>query len=123
MEGPHDFNKHSWFLPATRGNIFNPPEIRNSWGGRALEAWFIGPAWDHYRCLKFQLLTTGGIRFSSQYKLYPQQIYVPIETPKDKSTSISRELIESVKKIQYQEKKPSSTSCTSTRNINKKSKI
>ena len=83
MEGTHDFNRHPWDPPETRSNIFNTLEIRSSWGGRELEAWYIGPAWDHYKCLKLQVPNTGGIRVSVQYKIYPQHRHVPIETPKD----------------------------------------
>ena len=52
LEGTHDLNIHPWYLPSTRATIFNTQEIRSSWGDRALEAWYIGPAWDHCRCLK-----------------------------------------------------------------------
>ena len=45
----HDFNIYPWSPPATRATIFNPPGFRTSWGARALEAWYVGPAWDHYR--------------------------------------------------------------------------
>ena len=77
----------------TRANIFNPQEILISWGARASEACYIGPAWDHYRCLKFQVLTIVGIRVSGQYKPKPKGIYVPIETPRDEAKMISRKLI------------------------------
>ena len=83
LEGKHDFNRQPWSPPSTRENIFNPPEIWSSWGARALEAWYIGPARDHCRCLKLQVPTTGGICVSGQYKLYPQHSHIPIETPRD----------------------------------------
>ena len=62
------------------------------------------PAWDHYRCLKFQVPTTGGICVSSQYQLYPQHSGVPIETPRDTSTRVAKDLIKEVKGLQAQEK-------------------
>ena len=67
-------------------------------------ACYIGPAWDHYRCLKFQVTTTCGIHVSGQYKLYPQHSHVTIETPKDKATRITKDIIEAVKGLQDQEK-------------------
>ena len=53
LEGQHDFNRIPFGPPGTRAMIFNPPEVRTSWGPRALDAWYIGPAWDHYRCMQF----------------------------------------------------------------------
>ena len=50
LEGAHDFNRVPWAPPGTRATIFNPPEVRGSFGPRALDAWYIGPAWQHYRC-------------------------------------------------------------------------
>ena len=102
LEGTHVFNRHPLSPPITRETIFNPLEIRSSWGARSLEAWYIGPAWDHYRCLKLQVPTTGGIRFSVKYNMYPQYSHVPIETPRYAYTNIARDLIDSVKGLQDQ---------------------
>ena len=102
LEGTHDFNRHPWAPPVKRAIVFNSPEIISSWEDRALEAWYLDPAWNHYRCLKLQVPTTGGIRVSGQYKLYPQHSHVPIEKPKDEATRISRHLIEAVKGLQDQ---------------------
>ena len=100
LEGTHDFNRHPWAPPATRATIFNPPETRTSWGSRALDAWYIGPAWDHYRCLQFQIPSTGGIRTSGQYQLYPQHCELPIETPMDAATRVAKDLLEAVRRVQ-----------------------
>ena len=87
-----------------KGNYIQSREIKSSWGARALEAWYIGTTWDHYMCLKLQVLTTGGIRFSGQYKIYPQHSHVPIEKPNDEATRKSRDLIEEVKGLKDQYK-------------------
>ena len=105
LEGAHDFNKHPWAPPATRATIFNPPETRTSWGARAIDAWYIGPAWDHYRCLEFQIPSTGGIRTSGQYQLYPQHCEIPLETPMDGATRVAKDLIEAIRKLQGLEKR------------------
>ena len=99
LEGAHDFNRHPWAPPATRATIFNPPETRTSWGSRAIDAWYVGPAWDHYRCLEFQVPSTGGIRTSGQYQLYPQHCELPVETPMDAATRVAKDLLEAVRKL------------------------
>jgi hypothetical protein len=103
LEGTHDFNRHPFAPPATRATIFNPPESRTSWGARATDAWYIGPAWDHYRCLTFHVPSTGRERISGQYTLYPQHCNVPTESPMDEAKRIAAELVEAVKKLQDQE--------------------
>ena len=72
-------------------------------GDRALEEWYIGPAWGHYRCLKLQAPTTYGICVSNQYKLYPQHSRVPIEKQRDAATRVAKYLIDKVKILQDQE--------------------
>ena len=69
LEGQHDFNKVPFGSPGTRATIFNPPAMRGSFGPRAIDGWYIGPAWDHYRSMNFQIPSTGGYRTSAQYHL------------------------------------------------------
>ncbi len=102
LEGTHDFNRHPFAPPATRATIFNPPKTRASWGARATDAWYIGPAWRHYQCLTFHVPSTGCERISVQYQLYPQHSVVPTESPMEKAQRIAEELVEAVKKLQDQ---------------------
>ena len=53
IEGPHDFNFIPFDPPGTRTTILNPPETRNSWGPRAMDAWYLIPAYYHYRAWLF----------------------------------------------------------------------
>ena len=69
LEGIHDFNRHPWAPPGTRTTIFNPPETRKYFVPRAIDAWYIGPASQHYRCYNFFLPSTGGIQTSGQATL------------------------------------------------------
>ena len=41
LEGQHDFNRVPLGPPGTRATIFNPSELRTSWGPRALDAWYV----------------------------------------------------------------------------------
>eukprot|EP00978_Attheya_sp_CCMP212_P029928 scaffold108278_cov98-Attheya_sp.AAC.1 len=86
--------------PGTRGTIFNPPESRTSWGPRALDAWYIRSAWDHYRCLTFSIPSTGGERTSGQYKLYPTHVNVPRQTPMDRAVVIANDLTATLRELQ-----------------------
>ena len=72
LEVIHDFNRHPWDPPGTRATMFNPPETRTSFGPRAIDAWYIGPAPQHCPCYNFFLPSTGGIRTSGKATFYPQ---------------------------------------------------
>ena len=50
LEGVHDFNKVPFAPPGLKSTIFNPSEIRGTFGPRALDTWYVGPAYNHYRC-------------------------------------------------------------------------
>ena len=64
LEGVHDFNRVPFAPPGGRWTIFNPPENRGSWEPRAIDAWYVGPAYNHYRCWVFWIPATGGYRIS-----------------------------------------------------------
>ena len=81
LEGQHDYNRVLFGPPGTRATIFNPSELRISWGLQTLDAWYTGPALLHYRCMNFHVPSTGGHRTSAHYKLHPTHIKVPQETP------------------------------------------
>ena len=53
LEGLHDFNRAPFAPPGTRATIINPPETRTSWGPREMDAWYLSPAYYHYRAWLF----------------------------------------------------------------------
>ena len=85
------------------GNFLQSPRNPKIMGARALEAWYIGIAWDHYRCLNFQVPTTWGIHVSIQYKIFQQHSHVPIETQRDAAKRVVKDLIKAVKGFKDQE--------------------
>lgn len=99
LEGTHDFNRVPFAPPGTRATIFNPPEIRSSWGPRATDAWYIGPVWNHYRCLSFYIPKTGKERISGKYNLFPQHCKMPIENPFDTANRMAHDLTNAINAI------------------------
>ena len=67
---------------------------------RAIDAWYIGPAWDHYRALQFYIPSTGGTRISADYQLYPEHCEVPKESRMDKDVRVAKDLVNVIQKIQ-----------------------
>ena len=99
LEVHRNFNRVPFGPPGTRGTIFNPPETRGSYGPRALECWYVGPAWDHYRGMHFQIPSIEGYRTSAQYKLYPTHVQIPRETPMDRAVKIAGTLTTAIQNI------------------------
>ncbi len=85
LEGPHDFNKNPWALPGTCAVVYEPPERRQSWAPRGIDAWYVGPAKDHYRCYRFYIPETAKYRTSSKATFYPTNCNLPQETPLDQA--------------------------------------
>ena len=48
------------------------PEDRTSWGVRAFEGFYIGPALNHYRCYKIYNRKTNSVRICDQIKWLPR---------------------------------------------------
>ena len=99
LEGQHNFNKLPFGPPGTRAKIFNPLETRGSFGPRALDGWYVGPAWDHYRSMTFQIPSTGGVHTAAQYQLYPKHVKAPQETPMDRAVRIAGTLTNTIKRM------------------------
>ena len=49
----YNWNKHPMAPPGTRVLLLIDPTTRSSWGTRGIDAWYIGPCFDHYRNCKF----------------------------------------------------------------------
>lgn len=99
LEGAHDFNRTPWAPPGTRATVFNPPETRTSWGTRAVDAFYVGPAKDHYRCYQFYVPETRGFRTSGQATFYPEHCDVPHETPMDAAVKLAHKLTNAIRTL------------------------
>ena len=99
LEGQHDFNKVHFGPPGTRATIFNPPETRGSFGPRALDGLYVGPAWDHYRSMTFQIPSTSVVQTAAQYQLNPRHVKAPQETPMDRAVRIAGSLTNAIERM------------------------
>ena len=103
LEGVLDFNRVPWAPPGTRATIFNPPEIRSSWGPRALNAWYVGPVRHHYCNWYFYIPSTGGFCTSGQANFYPQHCEVPRENQPDEVRRLALTLTAAISRLMGEE--------------------
>jgi hypothetical protein len=57
----YDWNAHPLAPPGTRAIIHSSTLTRTSWGPRGIDAWYCGPALDHYRCNHFYVPETRAM--------------------------------------------------------------
>jgi hypothetical protein len=95
----YNWNAHPMAPPGTRAVIFNPPNLRSSWGPRALDAWYCGPSLDHYRCNLFYIPESRSMRVSGTYELYPTHCSMPTMSEHEHTYAVFQELIRCIKPL------------------------
>jgi hypothetical protein len=69
LYGPFDFSKMPLALLGTKALIYDDPATCASWAPHATDGFYVGPASDHYCCLRFSIPATRCFRFSDTWRL------------------------------------------------------
>jgi hypothetical protein len=77
LYGPFDFNKMPLAPLGTKALVYNDPATRTSCAPHATDGFYVGPATDHYCCLRFYIPATQHFHFSDTWPLYPSHRQVP----------------------------------------------
>ena len=83
MEGNYDYNKCPLVPPGMRVIAHEPVNKHPSWGFNGEDAWIIGPALHHYRCIKVYYPKTKAERNVKSVSFFPSIIPVPRVTTDD----------------------------------------
>jgi hypothetical protein len=59
------------------------PSNHQSWAPHAFEAWYVGPALDHYRCFTVWAKASRQLRIVNSLQWYPQKLAMPLASPVD----------------------------------------
>ena len=81
LEGPYDWNRYPMAPLGTKAIIYEDSDTRASWAPHGLDAWFLGPSRDHYRCHLYFVPETSGYRVSGSAELFPQHCVAPTFSP------------------------------------------
>ena len=73
LEGNFEYNTTPLAPPGTKALVYETPKRRTAWAPHAVDAWYLGPAMDHYRCQRFRIPTTRATQIASSTK-YSQPI-------------------------------------------------
>ena len=75
--GDFDFNKHHLCPPGTKTMLRLKPDQRKSWSFHAEDGFYIGPAFEHYQCIRVFIPRTYRERITDTATLVPHKIVIP----------------------------------------------
>lgn len=106
FHGKHyNWNKNPMAPPGTRAVVYESPDNRTSWGPRGVDAWYCGPAMDHYRNMKCYVPETRAYRTSALFDLFPQHCQLPTLSEQHHNETVATEWLESIQRLENKSKK------------------
>jgi len=72
-----DYNKTPLAPLGTKGLVYEDPTVRASWAPHGTDAYYVGPALKHYRCLHFYMPGTRRYHVADTWRLYPMHCTTP----------------------------------------------
>jgi hypothetical protein len=93
IHGIFDFNRTPLARPGTRVLLHETPDNRTSWSPHGKEAWYVGPALEHYRCYQSYVPDTNGLRITSTAKFFPAYTKMPTLSSANLATNAAERLI------------------------------
>ncbi len=72
--GPRDFNVAPIVPFGIKVVAHVPPQKRTSWDQHGVIGYYVGPAYEHYRCYRIWVPATKAFRISDCLKLFPADI-------------------------------------------------
>ena len=91
--GSFDFNSTPLAPFGTKCVIHEKPSNRTSWATRGTDAWYIGPALEHYRCVQCYDPKTRAIRISDTVQYFPQVVPFPKITTEDLLRNTAQDIL------------------------------
>ena len=80
LNGPYDHNAYPLAPPGIHVLVHEKPDNRKSWAPHANDAWYIGPALEHYRCFRVYMRETQSERITDTLTWFPKHVPLPTAT-------------------------------------------
>ena len=96
--GNHDFNKVPLAPPGAKIVLHSKPTQRKSWAFHGETGFYVGPAPNHYRCVKCFIPKTQSIRVSDTVTFIPDIIPIPNATIDDHIRKTTDDLVHLLEK-------------------------
>ena len=90
--GIFDYNATPLGPPGTRVLVHDKLQARGSWAAHGEDAWYIGPAFEHYRCYKVWAWETRRERETDTLSWFPHQLTMPSPSALDRISASLHDL-------------------------------
>ena len=57
--------------------VFETPKVRETWAPHAIDGWYLGPAFGHYRCFTAWIIETHIEHVSETVVWFPSKVTMP----------------------------------------------
>jgi hypothetical protein len=94
LNGPYDWNRYPLAPLGCKAVVYEDGGTRGSWVSCGIDAFYLGPAKDHYRCDNYYISDTRAYRVSGSMELFPQHCQLPSMTPHQHICALTDELTE-----------------------------
>jgi len=97
LNGPFDFNSTPLAPFGSYCVIHEPTNVRKSWGKHITSGWYLGPAFNHYRCFRVYVPSTKSERISDMVEFFIQttkSLLFPMQLQLSKLRLLSPHLLE-----------------------------
>ena len=93
LHGIFNFNATPLAPFGTKCLIHEKPDNRASWAPRGTDAWYIGPAMQHYRCVNCFVPATNKTRIADTVQYFPENVPFPQTTTEDLLRNTAQDLL------------------------------
>ncbi|EJK70474.1 hypothetical protein THAOC_08166 [Thalassiosira oceanica] len=98
--GQFDYNKTPIAVVGSKALAYDAPSTRTTFAPHATDVYYVGPALQHYRCLRFWNTKTKRFRITNTYQLFPAHCTLPTISEADKTLIAAEELLAEFKRVQ-----------------------
>jgi Reverse transcriptase (RNA-dependent DNA polymerase) len=91
--GQYNFSANPLAPPGTHFLVHDKPSHRATWAPHAVDAWYVGPALQHYRCHRAWIWETRHERISDTVTWLPKTAPIPLPTIQEMILATSETLI------------------------------
>jgi hypothetical protein len=92
LNGPYDWNRYPLAPAGCKAVVYEDGDTRGLWASRGVDAFYLGPAMDNYRCDHYYIPETQAYRLSGLSELFPQHCQLPSLTPHQHFRALTDEL-------------------------------
>ncbi len=92
LNGPYGWNRYPLAPLGCKAVVYKDGDTRGSWASRGVDAFYLGPAKDNYRCDNYYIPETRAYRISGSTELFPQHCQLPSLTQHQHFRALTEEL-------------------------------